>query len=538
MSIKDNNTKFSLMQSFPWKTDVLIIYNDILVGMVVPHIECRTITGNHLNTLPSTETEGEIIGLSNTNKYIIAVTMDGSLKLAEITKKGLKLPYPVKNCYQMIEDFGEVMRAAVNSDGRYICLSVANAGLAPDPNLYLWDAANDVVTTTLLAGTLAPPYQSVPISIVWDTNDSRIVAVHMRSAETDEIHIFFNHENKLYEYKNWTMDAEDFLSTDFMLSTMMTPYVVILSQQSVKKLTLKEFQNFVENLDPTIMKQVLDFTFYMTTGFLEKAVVIGANLAGNKISSIWDSLAKVCVTRRRPDVGAVCLGKMGDIKGALMMRKVMNENDMDDTCKVGVLAVNLGMIEEAESLFNEAQRPEMITKVVSATDGGLQSITNGSSEGENILLIKSAQHKLAKVLWANGETSASLKLFESAETHVPHIPRLLIAQGQTTTLAQYAANSNDPNVIMWWGHYLESVGDLDGALKAYDRAKDYGEETRLLCHMDRIKEAEVICQKNSAAMYQMARYLEMQPDKTENSVKVREIFCVVQTNSRERYTHK
>lgn len=519
MCSKDSDVSFSLMRTFSWKTDVLIIYNDVLVGIVNPHIECYTVTGNSLGILPSTEGEGEPIGITNTNKYVVIATMDGTLKLAEITKKGLRMPYPPKNCYQMIEDFGEVMRASVNSSGRYICLSIANAGLAPDPRLYLWDVANDVITNTLMSDNSSPPYHSVPIAILWDNHDPRLVAVHMRSADLDRIHLFSCHEGNLYEYKNWCSENEDYFMSDFMLCSFHAPHIVLLSQQSLKKILLHEFE-ISNEYDPAYTKQVLDYLYYMNTGHLEKAVVVGTNITGGKSSVIWDSLAKVCVSRKRPDVGAVCLGKMGNIKGALMMRKVMNDNDIDDTSKIGVLAVNLGMIEEAEKLFREAERPDLITRLISAKEGGLTEITNGTNEGENILLIKSAQHKLAKVLWANGEMGPALKLFESAGTLVPHVPRMLIAQGQAPMLAQYVANSNDTSLITWWGHYLESIGDLDGALEAYARASDYGEQTRLLCHMDRTDEAEKLCQKNRSSLYQMARYLEMQPDKTESAVKV------------------
>ncbi|CAH2980326.1 unnamed protein product [Chilo suppressalis] len=519
MSNKDNDVKFTLIRSFPWKTEVLIIHNDILVGIVNPHIECYTITGNNLGILPSTEGEGEPIGVTNTNKFIVVATMDGTLKLVEITKKGLRQPFPPKNCYQMIEDFGEVMRASVNCSGRYICLSVANAGLAPDPRLYLWDVANDVISNKYLDETATPPYQSVPIAILWDYNDPRILSVHMRSADLDHIHLFFCHEGELFEYNNWSAINEDYFLTDFMLCSLFTPNVVILAQQNLKKILMQEFTD-VSDHDSASIRQILDFLYFMTTGNLEKAVIVGTNISGGKTSIIWDSLAKVCVYRKRPEVGAVCLGKMGNIKGALMMRKIMNDNDIDDACKVGVLAVNLGMIEKAESLFREAQRTDLITRLISAKEGGLQEISSGPTDGENVLLIKSAQHKLAKVLWANGETGASLKLFESAGTLVPHVPRMLIAQGQAAVLAQYVSNSNDPDLITWWGHYLESIGDLEGALEAYARARDFGEQTRLLCHMDRIDEAEKLCQKNSSAIYQMARYLEMQSDKTEQSVKM------------------
>lgn len=516
---KDNDIKFTLLRAFPFKTDVLIIYGDILVGVCSPHIECYTVTGNKLGILPSTESEGEPIVITNTNKYIVVATIDGTLKLVEITKKGLRMPYPAKNCYQIFEDFGEIMRASTNCSGLYICLSIANAELAPDPKLYLWDVANDIITDTLLSDTSAPPYQSVPIAILWDANDPRLVAVHMRSADFDRIHLLFCYESKLYEYKNWCSSTEEYFTSNFMLCSLFTPYVVILSQQNIKKILIQEFDDNTE-YDTARLRQVLNFLYYMTTGNLEKAVIAGTNLVSNKSSVIWNSLAKVCVSYKRADVGAVCLGKMGNIKGALMMRKVLDEDSMSDTCKVGVLAVNLGMLEEAENLFKEANRPDLITRLLSAKEGGFRQIIDGNNEGENVLLVKSAQHKLAKILWANGESGAALKLFESAGTLVPHVPRMLIAQGQASVLAQYVATSNNDSLIMWWGHYLESIGDLDGALEAYSRANDFGEQTRLLCHMDRMEEAEKLCLKNASSMYQMARHLEMNSNDTETIVKV------------------
>ncbi|XP_041978131.1 intraflagellar transport protein 140 homolog [Aricia agestis] len=514
---KDNDGQFTLVRSFAWKTDVIFLYSGTLIGVVEPHIECYSLSGDKIGILPSTEGEGEIIAITKTNKYIVVATVDGTLKVAEISKKGLRMPYPSKNCYQMIEDFGEIMRSSVNATGHYICLSIANAGLAPDPKIYLWDVANDKITNTSLDNTKSPPYHSVPLAILWDSNDPRLLAVHMRSAELDSIHLFFCNEGSLFEYKNWCSANVEYFQSDFTVCTLYAPYVVILSQQNIQRIVFKEFE---ESKDSSKLKQILNFLYYMTTGNLEKAVVIGSSITGSKNSVIWDSLAKVCVLKRRPDVGAVCLTNMGDIKGAMMLRKALDDDTMENACRVGILAVNLGMIEEAEALFREAQRSDLVQRLISAKDNGLNEIIKGDKDGENVLLIKSAQHKQAKVLWANGETAAAIKLFERAGTLVPHVPRMLIVQGQANVLAQYVATSKDKALITWWGHYLESIGDLDVALDAYVKAEDYGEQTRLLCHMDRMEEAENVCRKNSSSLYQMARHLEMNANETENAVKM------------------
>ncbi|XP_045529600.1 intraflagellar transport protein 140 homolog [Pieris brassicae] len=519
MCSKDDETKFVHIRTFSWKTSAIFMYNELLVGIANPHIECYSILGNKLGILASNEGEGEPIAVTNTNKFIVVATIDGVLKLAEITRKGLRMPYPPKNCFQIFEDFGEVMRASVNLNGNYICLSIANSGLAPDPRIYLWDVANDKITSTLLSDNHTPPYQSVPIAILWDTLDPRLVAVHLRSVDFDRVHLFFCHEGILHEYKNWCPTFETYFTSDFVLCSLHSPHVVILSRQNMQKILFNEFDQSKED-DSNAIKDTMNFLFYMSIGLLEKAVIIGTNIAGVRKAVVWTSLAKECVVRKRADVGAVCLSKMGNLKGALMLRKVMSDDSTDETSKVGVLAVNLGMIEEAQRLFRESKRLDLVTRLISAKDGGLNDILNEETEGENILLIKSAQHKLAKISWMNGDVAASFKLFEKAGTLVPHVPRMLIAQGQAPMLAQYVSTSKDAKLITWWGHYLESIGDLDGALQAYSQANDFGEQTRLLCHMDRLDEAEKLCQKNSSSLYQMARHLEVHSKETENIVKM------------------
>lgn len=58
--------------------------------------------------------------------------------------------------------------------------------------------------------------------------------------------------------------------------------------------------------------------------------------------AIWKSLAKMCVTSRRLDVGKICLGNMGDSKGVAAL-SVAEYND-DEPVRAALLAIRLGMI--------------------------------------------------------------------------------------------------------------------------------------------------------------------------------------------------
>lgn len=35
------------------------------------------------------------------------------------------------------------------------------------------------------------------------------------------------------------------------------------------------------------------------------------------------------------------------------------------------------------------------------------------------------------------------------------------------------SDSTDPNMLKWWAQYTESTGDMNGALKIYQKAEDW-----------------------------------------------------------------
>ena len=58
---------------------------------------------------------------------------------------------------------------------------------------------------------------------------------------------------------------------------------------------------------------------------------------------MWQSLAQSCVKMKRPDVGLICLGKLGDARAAQAVRQAKSRyNDVDAV--TAVLAVQVGMM--------------------------------------------------------------------------------------------------------------------------------------------------------------------------------------------------
>lgn len=41
-------------------------------------------------------------------------------------------------------------------------------------------------------------------------------------------------------------------------------------------------------------------------------------------------------------------------------------------------------------------------------------------------------------------------------------------------------NTTDPKMLKWWGQYVESSGDMDGALAIYQKADDWYSQVGML----------------------------------------------------------
>ena len=57
---------------------------------------------------------------------------------------------------------------------------------------------------------------------------------------------------------------------------------------------------------------------------------------------VWENMGKMCVKTRRLDVAALCLGNMGNARGARALRLATQEPELD--ARVAMLALQLGMV--------------------------------------------------------------------------------------------------------------------------------------------------------------------------------------------------
>jgi len=57
--------------------------------------------------------------------------------------------------------------------------------------------------------------------------------------------------------------------------------------------------------------------------------------------SVWENMAKMCVKTQRLDVAKVCLGSMRNARGAMCLRNISTEPELE--ARVATLAIQLGL---------------------------------------------------------------------------------------------------------------------------------------------------------------------------------------------------
>ncbi|KAK5850713.1 hypothetical protein PBY51_001566 [Eleginops maclovinus] len=219
-------------------------------------------------------------------------------------------------------------------------------------------------------------------------------------------------------------------------------------------------------------------------------------------------MARMCVKTRRLDVARVCLGNMGNARAAKALREV--ETEPEPEAQVAMLAIQLGMLEDAEKLYKCCQRYDLLNNFYQASGQWKQALE--TAESQDRIHLRTTYYNHAKYLESIGHKTMALTYYEKSDTHRVEVPRML--QDDTSSLELYVNKMKDKNIYKWWAQYLESQSDMDSALRFYERAQDYLSLVRVHCYMGNIQKASEIANDTGdrAASYHLARHYEGHED--------------------------
>jgi intraflagellar transport protein 140 len=125
-------------------------------------------------------------------------------------------------------------------------------------------------------------------------------------------------------------------------------------------------------------------------------------------------MAHMCVKTERLDVAEVCLSKMGNAAGARAVREA-KEREPEREAHIAMVALQLGLLQDAESLYVKCGRYDLLNKMYQASGQWEKAIE--VAEKKDRIHLKFTNHAWARHLEASGDIHAAIACYEKADAH-------------------------------------------------------------------------------------------------------------------------
>ncbi|XP_070580461.1 intraflagellar transport protein 140 homolog isoform X2 [Ptychodera flava] len=547
--------------TFTTESTIVAVYDQNVYTTEPGKIQVRTFQGTVKQLISFSEIEGEPISLDINGYFMVVGTSTGYIKVFDLSRREAKLHTNPKCLLESLPKFGTIVSAKINCNGTKVSvLSTAPSGV-PEPTMYVWDVDMDTTTNfdfavghgeqedfsqsdekeedqtdvergrSEAARDIAGRY---PVSHYWDPQEPKLMVCEAKLLPTTEqttpkkslmSSVYVQPEVVIVSLFS-TLEHGVMLQDSFAVSEnhnafmgLEVPYFYFVKKlgeigpddphsplsnlgNAVARQVMRDFVG-LEDGDKSARDAMMNFSYYLTIGNMDEAFKAIKLI---KSESVWENMAKMCVKTRRLDVAKVCLGNMGHARGAKSLREAEKEPELD--ARVAMLAVQLGLLDDAERLLKTCKRYDLLNDFYQSS--GQWSKAMECAELHDRIHLRTTYYNYAKHLEAKGDINGAIPNYEKSDTHRFEVPRMLFDEPQA--LEAYIMKTKDKALRKWWAQFMESTGEMETALQFYEAAQDYLSLCRVYCYCGNMDKAAEICNETGdrAACYHLARQYENQ----------------------------
>ncbi|XP_040922911.1 intraflagellar transport protein 140 homolog [Toxotes jaculatrix] len=549
--------------SFPCDSHVVAVHDENLYTVEPNRVQIRTPQGTVKQLLNFSKAEGNPMLLSVCQSYLVVGTDTAHIRVFDLSRRDAKAHCSAKNLAEQIANLGALRSVKCNANGSQVSILISQVNGRPDHKVYFYDVEMDTVTHfdfftgrpssgishaedgerqqfqgTELSGRC-------PVSHFWDESEPRLFVCetvpissessstsYMDMVDVSVVTLFCTQEHGLllqdcypkpaglqallaldvpYYYFSCKPGERDpglpevsATTSEPSDQTQPSRGASAILPHMVSRRALRDFVG-LENCEKATRDAMLNFSFYLTIGDMDEAF---KSIKLIKSKAVWENMARMCVKTCRLDVARVCLGNMGNARAVRALKEA--EAEPEPEARVAMLAIQLGMLEDAEKLYKCCQRYDLLNNFYQASGQWQQALE--TAEIHDRIHLRTTYYNYAKYLESMGDKTLALAYYEKSDTHRAEVPRML--QDDTSSLEIYVNKMKDKNIYKWWAQYLESQSDMDSALHFYECAQDYLSLVRVHCYMGNIQKASEVANDTGdrAASYHLARHYEGHDD--------------------------
>ncbi|XP_032929965.1 intraflagellar transport protein 140 homolog isoform X3 [Catharus ustulatus] len=539
--------------SFLCDSPVLSVHGENLYTVEPYRIQVRTWQGTVKQLLVFSEAEGNPCLLDVCGNFLAVGTDLAHLKIFDLSRREAKVHCNSKSLSKLLPGRGDIVSMKCNANGSKVSILSSRADGNVDSKICFYDVEMDQVTLLDFKAeqgdgreNFSPGqgigkfvvefpelHSHIPACHFWDQSEPRLFVCEAipesglqppdqkknQTEGTMDVWIisFFSTE----EHGLLLQDSFPLPSSYQVLLGIEVPHYYFAKKlgeaekgasesgsgtvsQMVARRPMRDFIG-LGDCDKITQDAMLNFSYYLTAGDMDEAF---KSIKLIKSEAVWENMARMCVKTQRLDVAKICLGHMGHARGAKALREA--EQEPEQKARVAVLAIQLGMLEDAERLYKACRRYDLLNKFYQASNQWQKAME--TAEAHDRVHLRTTHYNYAKHLEATGQQNLALTHYEKSDTHRFEVPRMLSEDLQA--LENYINKMKDKSLWKWWAQYLESQSEMESALKYYALAQDYFSLVRVHCFQGNIQKAAEIANEtgNGAASYHLARQYESQED--------------------------
>ncbi|KAG8506365.1 Intraflagellar transport protein 140, partial [Galemys pyrenaicus] len=592
--------------TFPCDSPVLAMHEDNVYTVEPQRVQVRTWQGTVKQLLLFPEAEGSPCLLDACGSFLAVGTDTAHFKSFDLSRREAKAHCGCRSLAELVPGAGGLAELRSNASGSRISLLLHQADRSPDPRVCLYDVDMDTASVLDLRTGLLEQWEGlpfggpearrrcvlqeeqlrglVPVRHFWDQSEPRLfVCEAVREvpaaalqpsreppgqdpgpeADAVVLSFFVSEEHGLLLHDSFPRPP----AFQALLGVQAPHYCFLRKpgeaspedwaepgrEPGPQVLGRRPLRDFVglEDCDRPTREAMLNFSCFAAAGDMDEAF---RAIKLIKSEAVWGSMARMCVKTQRLDVARVCLGNMAHARGARALRQAEQEPELE--ARVAMLAIQLGMLEDAERLYRQCGRHDLLNKLLQA--GGQWPRALELAERRDRVHLRATHYSYARHLEASGERGLALGHYEKSDTHRFEVPRMLSEDLQSLELyvdkmkdkcapaprgrlargpqglgargggegeasgpargaggAEPALRARLPRSLWrWWAQYLESQAEMAAALRYYELAQDHFSLVRICCFQDNVQKAAEIANEtgNWAASYHLARQYESQGD--------------------------
>ena len=522
-----------IVSAFQSKATLGALHGESLYLCIENRIEVTNFQGQIKQTLPFTQQEGPPVAIDVSGQFLVAASQKGVIKVWDLSRREAK-QHGSPVTFSAVDGSRALIRTVrSNVDGTFVSILAVLYNQAghrrPDTNVYVFDVEAGVI----FAHDFGP--DAHPTSHFWDGVEKKLFGCEVKSTKQEEDSTGLADLNlsgvdgaapvdprgldvfMLFATPGQGINMQD----SFRLTSdqdaplgVYVPNVFFVGKtdgehdSATARLLTSSLRDFVGMgiVDETSRSALLNFSYFLTIGNMDEAYKAVKLI---KSSTVWENMARMCVKTRRLDVAEVCFGNMGHARGARAVREARAAG-LPVEAQVAVVAIHLGMIEDAEALYKACDRYDLLNALYTAA--GLWDKAIAVANKHDRIHLKTTHYQQAKYLESVGDMVRAIDAYEASNCHRFEVPRMLYEQGMINDLQAYVERSDDPAITRWWAQYCESTGAYDRALEYYTQANDHLAIVRIHCFkgdLDRAAHVATESNDNAAAFHLAQQYEKM-----------------------------